>query len=124
MFDTWADNNRSALLPDIVLDPGEAACNCPNIARDKLAPDSDRAAADTAAAAAFGFDTAAADTAAAAAFGFDTAAVDIEAVVGFDNYFDTASAVEAAIEQGQYLKPGHIAALQVEAMAIYWFEPE
>ncbi len=122
MFDTWADNNRSALLPDIVLDPGEAACNCPNIARDKLAPDSDRAAADTAAAAASGFDTAAVDTEAVA--DFDTAAVDIEAVAGFDNYFDTASAVEAAIEQGQYLKPGHIAALQVEAMAIYWFEPE
>ena len=108
MFDTSAGNSRSALRPDTVLAPGEAACNYPSIARDILELDSDRAAADTV----------------AAAFGFDTVAVDTEAVAGFDNCLDTASVVEAAIEQGQYPKRGHIAALQVEATAIYWLEPE
>lgn len=121
MFDTSAGNSRSALRPDTVLAPGEAACNYPSIARDILELDSDRAAADTVAAA-FGFDTVAVDTEAVA--DFDKAVVDIEAVAGFDNCLDTASVVEAAIEQGQYPKRGHIAALLVEAMAIYWLEPE
>lgn len=122
MFDTWAGNNRFEPHPDTVLDLEEAACNCPNIARDKLAPDSDMAAADTVAAAASDFDMAAVDIAAVA--DFDKAVADIEAVAGFDNYFDTASVVEAAIEQGQYPKRGHIAALLVEATAIYWLELE
>lgn len=95
-FDTSEGNNRSAPRLDTVLAPGEAACNCPNIARDKLVPDLDMAAVDTVVAAASGFDTAVADTEAAA--GFDKVVADIEAVPDFDSYSDTASVVGAAIE--------------------------
>jgi len=96
-FDTSEGNNRSAPLLGIDLAPGEVAYNCPNIARDKLAPDLDMAAVDTVVAAASGFDTVVVDTGVEA--DFDKAVVDIEAVPDFDRAAaDIASAVEAAFE--------------------------
>lgn len=100
-FDTSAAAGRSLLAPrlDIDLVPAleAAACNFPNTARDRLAPDWHKAVADIAAVldrAAVDIAEEHSDKAAAGKVAVDkVAALDIEA--GAENCFDTEAATAA-----------------------------